>query len=90
MKKIFIFIGVLVIAISIIKSNIQQPKNLSKNTKESLSELADFNANLADDLSTGDSLNEEKYVLKKTNQIDDKKNNTTFCSFSNQFSICSR
>ena len=82
MKKIFIFIGVLVIAISIIKSNIQQPKNLSKNTKESLSELADFNANLADDLSTGDSLNEEKYVLKKTNQKSDKSISSSDKNFS--------
>ena len=72
MKKIFIFIGVLVIAISIIKSNIQKPKNLSENTKESLSELADFNTNLADDLSTGDVLNEDKYTLKKSIENSDK------------------
>ena len=72
MKKIFIYIGVLVIAISIIKSNIQKPKNLSENTKESLSELADFNANLADDLSTGNVLNEDKYALKKSIQKSDK------------------
>ena len=72
MKKIFIFIGILVIAISIIKSNIQKPKNLSNNTKESLSELADFNANLADDLSSGDGFDEDIYTLKKSIERSDK------------------
>jgi hypothetical protein len=82
MKKIFIIIGVLVIAISIIKSNIQKPKNLSENTKESLSELADLNTNLADDLSTGDVLNEDKYVLKKSIENSDKSLNSSDKNFS--------
>lgn len=72
MKKIFIFIGILIIAISILKSNIQKSKNLSENTKESLSNLADLQDNLVDDLSDGDGINEDKYVVKKTTQNTEK------------------
>ena len=67
MKKIFIFIGILIIALSILKSNILKPNKLSENTKESLSELADLNANLADD-----DFIEDKYTLKKFIKNSDK------------------
>jgi hypothetical protein len=66
MKKIFIFIGILIIALYILKSNILKPNKLSENTKESLSELVDLTEKQVDDLSKGISVNEDKHSFKKS------------------------